>query len=89
MCGNTTAPCSRSTSRGGVCRNVAMLAAERGKSVASGNTIGTVLSLARADRRLAAETEQWDREAFLLEHAWRDGMTSAPAICGRMTVRTT
>jgi putative DNA primase/helicase len=50
----------------GVCRKVAMLAPERGKSVASGNTIGTVLRLARADRRLAAETGQWDREAFLL-----------------------
>ena len=49
-----------------VCRNVAMLAPERGKSVASGNTIGTVLRLARADRRLAAETEQWDRAVFLL-----------------------
>ena len=43
-----------------------MLAPERGKSVASGNTIGTVLRLARADRRLAAETEQWDRAVFLL-----------------------
>ena len=43
-----------------------MLAPERGKSIASGSTIGSVLRLARSDRRLAAETEQWDRPAFLL-----------------------
>ena len=38
-----------------LCRNVAMLAPDRGKSVASSDTIGAVLHLARADRRHAAD----------------------------------
>ena len=56
-----------------LCRYVARLTPDRGKSVASNRTIGAVLHLARADRRHASTTEHWDRNPWLSEHAGRDG----------------
>ena len=49
-----------------LCRYIARLTPDRGKSVASNRTIGAVLHLARADRRHASTPEQWDRNPWLL-----------------------
>jgi phage/plasmid-associated DNA primase len=38
----------------------------RGKAIASKHTVYAVETLARADRRLVAETDQWDRDPRLL-----------------------
>ena len=49
-----------------LCRYIARLTPDRGKSVASNRTIGAVLHLARADRRHAVDPEQWDCNPWLL-----------------------
>ena len=49
-----------------LCRYIARLTPDRGKSVASNRTIGAVLHLARADRRHASTPEQWDQNPWLL-----------------------
>ena len=49
-----------------LCRYVARLTPDRGKSVASNRTVGAVLHLARADRRHASTPELWDRNPWLL-----------------------
>lgn len=49
-----------------LCRQVAKLAPDHGKSIASSRASSAVLHLARADRRHAATTAQWDADPWLL-----------------------
>jgi putative DNA primase/helicase len=50
-----------------LCRQVAQEAKARiAPGIASARTAGNVLTLARADRRLAADSGQWDRDPWLL-----------------------
>lgn len=56
-----------------ICREQAALAAENekngksiAKAIASSKTVAAVVTLARADQRLACETEQWDNKPWLL-----------------------
>jgi putative DNA primase/helicase len=50
----------------GLCRSIAPLTPDKGKSVASSRAIGAVASLARSDRRHASTLEQWDCDPLLL-----------------------
>ena len=52
-----------------ICREAAARCNEREavrRSIASAKTVGAVVQLARADRRLAATVEQWDTDLWLL-----------------------
>lgn len=49
-----------------LCRQIAGEANEGGKGLASHKTVAAVVSLARADRRLAATIDQWDETPWLL-----------------------
>lgn len=49
-----------------VCRKASAEASSGGKQIASAKTVAATLSLARADRRLAARSGQWDANPWLL-----------------------
>jgi putative DNA primase/helicase len=49
-----------------ICRKAARTANKGGKGVASAKTVAAIVNLARADRRLAATFDQWDRDPWLL-----------------------
>lgn len=49
-----------------LCRTYAAQANKGGKKIAASKTISAVVSLARSDRKLAAEVDQWDRNPWLL-----------------------
>jgi putative DNA primase/helicase len=49
-----------------ICREEALASDKPAASVASAKTVAAVVQLARADRRLAATTAQWDGDPWLL-----------------------
>ena len=48
------------------CRHVAMQANKKRGTLASAKTVSAVVTLARTDRRVAVEPDQWDRNPWLL-----------------------
>jgi putative DNA primase/helicase len=50
-----------------ICREMALEGDKPSSAVASAKTVAAVERLAKADRRLAATTEQWDASAWLLD----------------------
>ena len=67
-----------------ICRQAAMEAGEPAAAgIATSRTTAAIVTLARADRRLAATSDQWDRDAWLLNAPdetidLRTGLAQAP-----------
>ena len=49
-----------------ICREAAAQSEKEAKVLASAKTVAAVERLAKADRKLAATTEQWDTNAYLI-----------------------